>query len=290
MSIRKANTNRVLKLGNNIADRLRNGFAEFLKYKFDESPSYFEVYINNSQSITGVQITSDTSKPDEKTHYVKYIVMKPGEDIFAGDLINWNNEIWLVTSPETYGGVYRRSKIVQTNRILKFYQDKVLRELPCFITSGSINYLDLKYGKFVGYSDGRYICVCPDLGYIRKDDLHLRFLLKDSTYKINGIDNITDDGLVIFELVDDKIIPNDNENLGIADYHNNQVVAEQEQEEGWVLTLTPTDNILYIGKTLRLNAHAFYNGVEDVTEFFNFTITDEDDCVVVDKRDRKSVV
>lgn len=44
----------------------------------------------------------------------------------------------------------------------------------------------------------------------------------------------------------------------------------------YVLTLTPTDTTLKLGRTLELTAHAFNNGIEDLTRHFNWIITNVD--------------
>lgn len=245
--------------GNTIRDRQINYIQSSILNDFENSPSYFEITINNNSTTTKVHIVEDSNMTNEKNDYVKVIIMKPNDILKKGDVIAWNNEKWLCTAVELYGGIYYRGKIVQSNHPLKFYQNKTLRTLPCFITSGSVNYLELKESKYFITSDGRYLCICPDLGYIKKSDTHLRFLLNGAAYKVNGIDNVTNsngvNGLILMELADDVITDDDNLDEGIANWGSNQSVSEIQILNGSYAELS------YQNATLQLQVQCKFNGV-----------------------------
>lgn len=263
--------------GDSIRDRYINNIKDYLESDFENSPSCFNVTMNDSEDIIKVQIVEISDIPDDKKDYVKTIIMKPDDVIKRGDIIHWNDEIWLCTSMKIYGGIYHKGRIVQTNQILKFYQNKILRELPCFIASGSLNYLEIKDGRFLSVSDGRYSCITSDLGYINKDDLNLRFMIKESIYDVNGIDNITNNGLIMMELIDGKLSPNDNIELGIANYYGN-IQEELEPKTESYVTLSPDVDTLILGKNVEFTGHYFENDIEDTNKFFKFTVINDDNA------------
>jgi hypothetical protein len=80
---------------------------------------------------------------------------------------------------------------------------------------------------------------------------------------------------VKIEVVDDVIIPDDNKELGVANYYSNQPTEPLPTDEIYV-TLTPSNTTLMLGRTLELTAHCFVDGVEDLTKFYLYTITNDD--------------
>jgi hypothetical protein len=273
-NIREANSLRVLQQGNTVADRTKNSLIASINRDFTKNPSYREVIRNNTETL-GVIITDNSSNATAKVDNIRSIIVKPNDVLNVGDVFDYNGHKWITTSAEMFSDIYYKGMITQSNHTLLFYKNKILRTLPCIIQTSGTNYLDIAENRFLSTANGKYLCICPDLGYITKSDMNLRFLIKGSAYKIGGINNLLN-GLIVLELVDDKIIADDNLDLGIANWGSNQLNAFPDNNSTTTVTLTPSDTTLMLGRTLELTAHAYVNNVEDFTKYFLFTVTNVD--------------
>ncbi len=271
MSIRSANSNRVLANGDTYSERVKNSLIADINNGFISSnPSYFDVLFNDNITTTEVQITQLGYDTSDKAKYK--IVMKPNVLLNCGDIITWRSKKWLVTSVQMFNDIYYWGVLQECKNILKFYKNAILYQLPCIFNNGSINMTD---GKFMSLPSGHYMIQIKNDNIITKADLNLRFILNGSAYKIEGIDN-SQNGLLKIEIVDDQINDDDNIQLGICNYYSNQKSEPTPSTEGWTVSLTPTTEKLMLGRTLELTAHAYNNGVEDNTKFFLYTVTNED--------------
>jgi hypothetical protein len=247
MSIREANANRVLQLGNTNAERVKNNMINLISREFSSSPSYHEVLRNNIPQ--GIQIIDEnalTKNPNKKR-----VLCKPDEDINIGDDILWNSQHWLCTNVDSDKEIYAKGIIERCNNTLKFYKNQTLHSIPCIFTEIS---LDLQEGKFMNVPIGHYLVYIPS-GIITKSDMNLRFLLNDSAYKIEGISDATN-GLIKIELSDDEINVKDDLINGIAwnEGHNpnNNYTVE---------ILNGAEQTIKYGETLTLNVRVENNGV-----------------------------
>lgn len=85
----------------------------------------------------------------------------------------------------------------------------------------------------------RMICTSDESGYGQIS----RFIIKGRAYKVTGIDDITMNGLITIRMKIDKVSPQDNLELGIADYHK-LVNEEQVPEEGVEFMITGENEVL----------------------------------------------
>jgi len=318
----------------------------------------FEIQKNSLEGkdavIDGVServVSQNHTNPLNQSKYDLKIHCDMSSLVHTGSIIEMENKTWLVTSNVFDTQAYKTVSVVKSNNTLTFYSSQILYTLPCIFSDISI---DMEESKFMNLPIGHYLIYISS-GYITKSDLNLRFILNDSAYKIEGISNATN-GLVKIELVDDEITPDDNLELGIANYYSNQIQYEvtilngefasllytnstlqlnvQCKENGAIvsnplvvyttnnnliatvsnaglvtvigtgdciitatyngitdtmnihgdisssnnysLTLTPTDTTLNLGGTLKFTAHAFNNGIEDLTRQFNFIVSNLD--------------
>ena len=257
---------RMSAYGNTIQEGRLNAMINKIKSTFEDSPSYFEVTINDVAQ--GVQILDEnaiTKNPNKKR-----VLCKPDEDINIGDDIVWNSMHWLCTNIDSDKSIYAKGIIEKCNNTLNFYKNQTLHTLPCIFTDISI---DLHEGKFMNLPIGHYL-IYISAGTITKSDMNLRFLLNDSAYKIEGISNATN-GIVKIEVKDDKIIADDNEELGVANWFSNQNIYD-------ILILNGEEVTLYGGdiSTLQLNIQCKLNNEIIINPTVTYTSSNINCCSV----------
>ena len=153
---------------------------------------------------------------------------KPNQVLKIGDILKMDDDVYFVTKVDMDTLVSYAGTLAKATCILKFYKNGVYRELPCFINIGTRNYINERDNDFVRLPKSLYTAYCPDLGYLDKEDVNIRFFIRDYIYRAVGIDNLTvledevRDGLIIIKLQDDAVCADDNMELGIANYWSNQ--------------------------------------------------------------------
>ena len=196
-----------------------------LLYDFDSNPSCKTVLLNNNEIKVLVWIDTDIVTGG-KSYKIK---CKPNQILRIGDILNIDGEIWFVTKVDYDKLISYSGTLAKATCILKFYKNGIYRELPCYITVGTRNYISERDNDFLRLPKSLYTAYCPDLGYLEKQDANIRFFVRDYVYRAVGIDNLTvldnevRDGLIIIKLQDDAICDDDNMELGIANYWSNQV-------------------------------------------------------------------
>jgi hypothetical protein len=191
-----------------------------LLYDFDSNPSCKTVLLNDLE--TNVLLWIDT---DVITGGKSYKVRcKPNQMLKIGDILDIDNEIWFVTKVDIDKTISYAGTLAKATCILKFYKNGIYRELPCYINIGTRNYINERDNDFLRLPKSLYTAYCPDLNYLDKEDVNIRFVIRDYVYRAVGIDNLTvldnevRDGLIIMKLQDDAISADDNIELGIANY------------------------------------------------------------------------
>jgi hypothetical protein len=203
-----------------------------LLYDFDTNPSCKTVLLNDVKTNVILYIETDIITGG-KSYKVR---CKPNQILKIGDILNIDNEIWFVTKVDVNKLVSYAGTLAKATCILKFYKNGIYRELPCYINVGTRNYINERDNDFIRLPKSLYTAYCPDLGYLDKEDVNMRFVIRDYVYRAVGIDNLTvldnevRDGLIIMKLQDDATLLDDNMELGIANYWSNQ--ENNSQNEG----------------------------------------------------------
>jgi hypothetical protein len=253
MSIREANYNRVLQLGNTNAERVKNNMINLISREFSSSPSYHEVLRNNIPQ--GIQILDEnaiTKNPNKKR-----VLCKPEEDINTGDEILWNNQYWLCTNIDSDKEIYPKGIIERCNNTLKWQTSTgEVKSYPCIISDKSSTYSD-------GTSETKYIILSDDQILItvqnNSDTLQLaldhRFIFnhsKNDIYKLSKVQSLIQEGILYLTMTKDQYGANDRLDLNLADY----VVNNYE------LTIMNGDAIsLNTSQTLQLSCEVMNNGI-----------------------------
>ena len=191
-----------------------------LLYDFDTNPSCKAVLLNDIETNVIAWIDTDIITGG-KSYKIR---CKPNQILKIGDILNIDDEIWFVTKVDYDKTISYSGTLAKATCILKFYKNGIYRELPCYITVGTRNYINERDNDFLRLPKSLYTAYCPDLDYLNKEDVNMRFVIRDYVYRAVGIDNLTvldnevRDGLIIMKLEDDAVCDDDNIELGIANY------------------------------------------------------------------------
>ena len=162
----------------------------------------------------------------------KMVMAMPGEEIENGSLIHWMDQYWLVTEQDANNTIYRRSKILQCNHLLKWVDaGHVIRTQWCVVEDGT-KYLtgELEDRQFiVTRGDSRIGITIAKNAYTVKLGRQDRFLVDDEDdtnkmafaltkpLKFAGV--YGGKGVYKFVLQEVNSSDDDNMELGIADYY-----------------------------------------------------------------------
>ena len=187
---------------------------------FDTNPSCKTVLLNNISTQVILWIDTDIVTGG-KSYKIR---CKPNQILKIGDILNIDNEIWFVTKVDIDKLVSYAGTLAKATCILKFFKNGIYRELPCYINIGTRNYINERDNDYLRLPKSLYTAYCPDLDYLDKEDVNIRFVIRGYVYRAVGIDNLTvldnevRDGLIIIKLQDDSVMDDDNIELGIANY------------------------------------------------------------------------
>lgn len=230
---------------------MKNSF----KYDFNSNVSCKEVLLNGES--TKVIYYVDTNNVIGGKSYK--VMMKPDELLKVGDILSFDDCTWFVTEIMTNKMLTLTGVLAKSVHTLRFCKDGEIRELPCAVTVGTKNYINSSDNDYLRYSSSKFTVYCPDLGYLsRIEDIGRRFVINGLCYNIESLENLTqkdtDGGLIVIELNDDKIEPDDNFELGIANYYsqiqsNNQ---ESNNESNDIIKIMPSVTTICLGESLNL--------------------------------------
>ncbi|MGM1044878.1 MAG: Ig-like domain-containing protein [Bacillota bacterium] len=182
---------------------------------FMHSLSYEEVVINNQTTTTPVHILSNGKVPT-----VKSIVMYPGLEIKAGDIITRENtQVWLCEYSDK-SALYSKGRIEQCNLDLKWIDSNgIIQTHPCVFYFNTRSNFGIEEDRRMNMPDGRRQATVQrnrDTEKISRDD---RFVFGKEAFKVIDTDYVSDEGLVNLSFESDQInSTDDNLELGIANY------------------------------------------------------------------------
>ena len=168
-------------------------------------------------------------------------------EIKRGDLINWDNENWLIISDighKRYS--YYKGIIQKCNYNIKFNFQGTIKQFPAIVDS---RIFDIETNQYLSIPAGKIVVTIQDNADSTNITLNQRFIKMKEAWKVTGIDR-TKNGLLMLYCDLDTIIPSDdleNEIANAGDY---------------VYTLEITNgetSSIQEGSTLQLNAQVKLN-------------------------------
>lgn len=257
-----------------------------LLYDFDSNPSCKTVLLNDAQINVIMWVDTDIITGG-KSYKIR---CKPNQILKIGDILKVDNDVYFVTKVDMDKLISYAGTLAKATCILKFYKDGVYRELPCFINVGTRNYINERDNDFIRLPKSLYTAYCPDLGYLKKEDVNMRFFIRDYIYRAIGIDNLTvledeiRDGLIIMKLQDDAVCADDNMELGIANYWSNQPhnipSGDTDETDDYVIDINFDKNYFICGETVNIQGIIQNQNGEVIESNGLFYISDENGNVI----------
>jgi len=139
-------------------------------------------------------------------------------EIKRGDLINWDNENWLIISDighKRYS--YYKGIIQKCNYNIKFNFQGTIKEFPCIVDS---RVFDVETNQYVSIPAGKIVVTMQDNNDSGNIKINDRFIKMNRAWKVSGIDR-TKNGLIILHCDLDGITSSDdleNEIANAGDY------------------------------------------------------------------------
>ena len=167
----------------NIFDFPQNDYLYLLSMAGDD------IYINNGTMPKKALINN---LPVNRQADIRTITTK--EEIKRGDLINWDNEYWLIISEigqKRYS--YYKGIIQKCNYNIKFNFSGTIKQFPCIADS---KIFDIETNQYLSIPDGKIVVTLPNNADTDNITLGQRFISMKNAWKVSGIDR-TKNGLII---------------------------------------------------------------------------------------------
>lgn len=249
-----------------IRDKNLNHTKRVIESSFSQSPSYFQVEINDELNQE-VWINDDGDIREQK----KIIALD--YPLEMGAIIKWNDQYWLCIHSDDLD-IYRRGVMLICHSDIKWLDENGdIVKTPFSLRSEISSNFGIQEGRIMMMpNERRQITISKNI-QSEKLKKNRRFIIDDRAWKIVGLNRLIN-GLINITLEEQEITASDNLELGIADYYSR--VAEYQ------LTVLNGDYISIENKqTLQINAEVKNrNEVINVDDDLIFTIDDESKATI----------
>jgi hypothetical protein len=236
------------------ADNKRNDIQQELINTFVDSPAYHKVVINDEEFESHAHILYDRKLDYYGDPNIQQIIMHPDYSIKAGDYVyvtEWDN-VWIVPNVEGNKDIYEKGIIVICGNTWKWKdENNVIHSYPCAIYDQFSTQSALVQKRNIIVPSGNLVAFVQYNDYTKTIDLEQRMLFKDQAWRINKIQNIQQDGMILFFLNKDVIQSDDDFENGIA----------SNDKYNYSLNILQNDFEQSIGYTSQLTAELLLNGI-----------------------------
>lgn len=213
-----------------------------------------DIYINNGTIPKKALINN---LPVNRQADIRTIAIK--EEIKRGDLVNWDNEYWLIISEighKRYS--YYKGIIQRCNYNIKFNFEGTIKQFPAIVDS---RVFDVETNQYLSIPAGKIVVTMQSNVDSENINIGQRFIKMKQAWKVAGIDR-TKNGLLMLYCDLDTITASDD------------VVNEVANARDYIYTLEITNgetSSIQEGSTLQLNVVVKLNGnvVTDKTVTFS---------------------
>lgn len=254
--------NRMASYGNTVRSGRMNAIINRINSAFKDSPSYFEVKINDNNELFGVHIIDDVGSLNEVSQNSKYILMKPSENLNTGDLIEHDNKKWLCTACEMFNTIYYKGKIVKCNNTLSLYKNNTLHQIPIIIESGvRLFQLGSEESRYIETPSSTIVARLPNNSITSQIKRSEKYKLGLQNYEVKDVNDAIEPGLIILKL---------------------EYSQESQQEYNFTLNILNGDNLsIQENTTLQINTQVKMNGeIISPTPLLLFESSDENIATV----------
>lgn len=249
-----------LKLnGNTSKERQIHDMKNLFSNHYKDSPSCRSAYFNGSTIATDIWVI------DTNTYGIKTILSMPDETFNVGDVVVYDDLIYLVITIDKDNSVQTKGQIELCNNTLSILKDNILHHVPCIIES-NVRFQDLRVQetRFIVTPDDKITARIPNNEITKDISRNLIFKLNDyDNYKIISVNRVTEPGLIILKM---------------------EFVAEEAIEHNFVVEILNGDSIeIQENTNLQLNVEVKDNGnIMSPTPVVVYTSSDENICTVDD--------
>ena len=198
---------------NSLRDHQKLSVKNYIGEHFDECVAYENVLINGQERELLIMHKTNiyTDKGGIK------VLTRPSETIDIGDLITWNNNVWLCVELDPFEEPYCKGYIKRCNNVLRGLDNNgKLHEYPC-VFDEHISQTDFVYKNGINTSYGR-TTVCVQINDFTSNIFeNRRFIFNKQAYKVTYVFNhIMSDitqtnysGVIKLEMIKDQISKDD---------------------------------------------------------------------------------
>lgn len=233
---------RLLAQGGSISGSMSESTKQVIRKSFKDSPSYKSVLING--------VATDARIIDGKDSSYKTMLLLPNTVLNNGIYIYYNLNYWLVTD-FVQNEINPKALIQKCNHELKWQDSNgLICAEPCIATRSLLTKMDIidnKYG--IQLLEGEMNIYVQNNSNTCTIISGKRFYIGSQVYKVTGIDDVSDEGIIRFAMKVDVENNNDNRNLRICDY-----------QSGIDFKITNILNTISIDDVLQIQFSFYFNG------------------------------
>ena len=227
-----------LKLnGNTSKERQINDMKNLFSNHYKDSPSCRSAYFNGSTIATDIWVI------DTNTYGIKTILSMPDETFNVGDVVVYDDLIYLVITIDKDNSVQTKGQIELCNNTLSILKDNILHHVPCIIES-NVRFQDLRVQetRFIVTPDDKITARIPNNEITKDISRNLIFKLSDyDNYKIISVNRVIEPGLIILKM---------------------EYSIENSEEHNFTVNILNGSSInVHHNSTLKLNVNVYDNGI-----------------------------
>ncbi|HHX62456.1 MAG TPA: hypothetical protein GX707_17360 [Epulopiscium sp.] len=167
------------------------------------------------------------SNAKDKINFYNDKFIRADFEIRTGDLIEYQNNTWIVISEVHRSRLCYKARIRRSNYRVKIIVDEVLCEWDTIIEGMSFG---MEQGKFMNFEDGKIEVTVPANAISNNINADMRFIKMGRAWKVVGVDK-SKVGLNILHCEKDMFVTDDDKNNEIANKNKLAVWEIQANEE-----------------------------------------------------------
>ena len=243
--------------GDNLRERQINDMKNLFSNHYKDNPSCRSAYFNGSTIATDIWVI------DTNTYGIKTILSMPDETFNVGDVVVYDDLIYLVITIDKDNSVQTKGQIELCNNTLSILKDNILHHVPCIIES-NVRFQDLRVQetRFIVTPDDKITARIPNNEITKDISRNLIFKLSDyDNYKIISVNRVIEPGLIILKM---------------------EFVAEEAIEHNFVVSILNGSSVeIQENTSLQLNIEVKDNGnIMSPTPTVTYSSSDENICTV----------
>ena len=221
------------RIGSSRKDMVMKRKQSAFYHYFNEALNKDFCLINGKPSELIFQDHSQSNNKDLSDD--KYVVAPNETIVDIGSYIDWRDTQWLVfTEEQKTIPTHQQLKIKIVNWKIKWLNEKKeIVSYGAYVQNQTLYTLGVaSQGDLISIINGKMMLYVQDNEETRGIRIGKRVFVGANVYKIMFADTVSRSGLINFLMEEDTLTEDDNRELGIADYYNNQI--EEPVDDGTV--------------------------------------------------------